>query len=138
MNNEDMIKFIESLDDEQRANFEKAFKIIGKEMGVEVKQTEVTHETQTVTNEGKEDFTMNRNLNSSKRGREPVKFKKNQWVDDGVEFSEIETPKSERTPRNRKKPNKKTVECHVCGKEFQLNSNLVYGEFHRCNRCGRR
>jgi hypothetical protein len=64
----------------------------------------------------------------------PVKFKKNKWKDDG-EFSDVETPQFEKTPRRRSKPNKRQVECHVCGKEFSINENLIYGEFHRCNRC---
>ena len=40
-----------------------------------------------------------------------------------------------RTPRRRGKPTKKEVECHICGKVFSMNANLVYGEYVRCNRC---
>ena len=63
-----------------------------------------------------------------------MKFRKNEWVDDG-ELRDIDTPNFEKTPRNRSKPNKQEVECHVCGKVFSINSNLVYGEYHRCNKC---
>lgn len=84
-----------------------------------------------------EDFTVDRNDNQLQR-KSSVKFKKNSWVDTGedrdpdFDYSELEKRK---TPRKRGKPNKQEVECHVCGKSFSLNSNLVYGEFHRCNRC---
>lgn len=84
-----------------------------------------------------EDFTVDRNDNQLQR-KSSVKFKKNSWVDTGedrdpdFDYSELEKRK---TPRKRGKPNKQEVECHVCGKSFSINSNLVYGEFHRCNRC---
>jgi len=84
-----------------------------------------------------EDFTVDRNDNQLQR-KSSVKFKKNSWVDTGedrdpdFDYSELEKRK---TPRKRGKPNKQEVECHVCGKSFSVNSNLVYGEFHRCNRC---
>ena len=84
-----------------------------------------------------EDFTVNRQEEPKNR-KTPVRFKKNQWTDEG-EDKDLQTDysKLERTPRKRKAPNKKTVECHVCGKSFSMNSNLVYGEFQRCNRCTR-
>tara|TARA_Y100000385_G_C13084258_1_gene635573 strand:+ start:842 stop:1264 length:423 start_codon:yes stop_codon:yes gene_type:complete len=84
-----------------------------------------------------EDFTVDRNDHQLQR-KSSVKFKKNSWVDTGedrdpdFDYSELEKRK---TPRKRGKPNKQEVECHVCGKSFSMNSNLVYGEFHRCNRC---
>ena len=94
---------------------------------------------ETVSSKSKEDqndFTMHKNNSKPKGRREIVKFKKNTWQDDGLEFSDMETPKVKRTPRNRKKANLVDVECHVCGKTFKMNSNLVYGEYQRCNRCG--
>jgi len=137
MNPEDVAKFIESLNGEQKEAFEKVFKTIGNSMGVEIKQEEVAVEEPTETTDNdKNDFTMNKNNSKPKGRREIVKFKKNTWEDDGTEFSEIDTPKIKRTPRNRKKANVAEVECHVCGKAFKMNSNLVYGEYHRCNRCG--
>ena len=80
-----------------------------------------------------DDFTVIRNTNKTYR-KIPVKFKKNEWSDEG-EYRDIETPNFEKTPRNRPKPKKEKVECHVCGRTFSINSNLVYGEFHRCNKC---
>jgi len=103
----------------------------------ETKQEEVAVEEPTETTDDKNDFTMHKTTKPRGR-REPVKFKKNTWQDDGLEFQDIETPQTKRTPRNRKKPQKASVECHVCGREFQLNATLVYGEYHRCNRCGGR
>tara|TARA_B100001059_G_C17835119_1_gene587529 strand:- start:4453 stop:4860 length:408 start_codon:yes stop_codon:yes gene_type:complete len=86
--------------------------------------------------EAENNFTMHKDNTKPKGRREVVKFKKNTWQDDGLEFSDTDTPKIKRTPRNRKKANIVDVECHVCGKEFQMNANLVYGEYQRCNRCG--
>lgn len=82
-----------------------------------------------------EDFRVSTNSNDVKR-RTPVKARKNQWVDNEDLMRDIETPETRRTPRNRKKANSVEVECHVCGKVFKMNSNLVFGEYHRCNRCG--
>ena len=137
MNPEDIAKFIESLNVEQKEAFEKVFKTIGNSMGVEIKQEEVEVEEPNQTTENdKDDFTMHKNNAKPKGRREVVKFKKNTWQDDGTEFTDMETPKVKRTPRNRKKANIVDVECHVCGKTFKMNSNLVYGEYQRCNRCG--
>ena len=97
---------------------------------------EVAVEEPEQTTGDKDDFTMHKNNSKPKGRREVVKFKKNTWEDDGTEFSDIDTPKIKRTPRNRKKANMVDVECHVCGKTFKMNSSLVYGEYHRCNRCG--
>ena len=79
------------------------------------------------------DFTVSNNQEIQKR-KIPVRFKKNEWVDEG-EYKDVETPRFQKTPRNRSKPNKEEVECHVCGRTFSINSNLVYGEYHRCNKC---
>ena len=79
------------------------------------------------------DFTVTRENNKTNR-KTPVKFKKNEWKDIG-DFKDIETPNFEKTPRNRPKPNKEKVECHVCGRTFSINSNLIYGDYHRCNKC---
>ena len=81
-----------------------------------------------------EDFSVS--VNNEMKRRTPVKAKKNQWADNEDLFKDIETPEARRTPRNRKKQTKTTVECHVCGREFQLSPTLVFGEYHRCNRCG--
>lgn len=102
----------------------------------ETKEEVAVEEPAQTTDDDKNDFTMHKNNSKPKGRREAVKFKKNTWEDDGTEFSDVDTPKIKRTPRNRKKANMVEVECHVCGKAFKMNSNLVYGEYHRCNRCG--
>tara|TARA_R110002020_G_scaffold103752_24_gene243269 strand:- start:11552 stop:11935 length:384 start_codon:yes stop_codon:yes gene_type:complete len=81
----------------------------------------------------KEDFTVNREV-KGRKGRRPVRAKKNLWEDTG-ELSDVETPEFSKTPRSRQKPNKVSVECHVCGKTFKISKSLIYGEFVRCNRC---
>jgi hypothetical protein len=80
------------------------------------------------------DFTVSSTRNSNNRRKEPVKARKNEWVDTG-EFRDIETEYGERTPRNRKPSKKVDVECSVCGRSFKTDPKYVYGEYHRCNRC---
>lgn len=80
-----------------------------------------------------DDFTVTRKEDNN--GRKAVRAKKNQWSDDGSEHMDIETPEFKRTARNRPKPKKKKVSCHVCGKNFSVNASLSYGEYHRCNKC---
>jgi hypothetical protein len=79
------------------------------------------------------DFTV-KNGDTNKKGRIKVKGGKNKWEDTG-ELSHIETPDFERTERRRSPPKKTEVICHVCGKTFKVSPKLVYGEYHRCNRC---
>ena len=134
MNPEDMVKFIKSLNGEQKKQFESIFKTVGETMGVQTTGEESleinpSEPEPTVT----EDFKVTR-PDTSKNRKTPVKFKKNKWKDTG-EFGDVETPNFEKTPRKSGKPNKRQVECHVCGREFSINENLIYGEFHRCNRC---
>ena len=80
-----------------------------------------------------DDFTVSRK--EQQNGRQAVRARKNRWVDDGIEHMDIETPNVKRTARNRSKPGKKRVECHVCGKTFSINPALAFGEYHRCNKC---
>ena len=85
----------------------------------------------------KEDFSVDRKQEGV-AGRSPVKFQKNKWTDQGEDKdTDFDYQKFEdmKTPRKRGKPNKVTVECHVCGKSFNISQSLVYGEFTRCNRC---
>jgi DNA-directed RNA polymerase subunit RPC12/RpoP len=86
-----------------------------------------------------EDFTVSRNINESTR-RTPVKARKNQWVDTGefhVGEDEFESSRK-RADRTRGKTNKVELECSVCGKTYMEHPSLIYGEYHRCNRCGGR
>lgn len=91
----------------------------------------------THTSKVKEDFTVSRNEELDQR-KKVVKARKNSWSDAG-EFREedVDYEKFEktRTPRRRGKPKKREVECHVCGKMFSVNENMVFGEYMRCNRC---
>lgn len=80
-----------------------------------------------------DDFTVSRK--EQQNGRQAVRARKNRWEDDGIEHMDIETPDVKRTARNRSKPGKKRVECHVCGKTFSVNPALAFGEYHRCNKC---
>lgn len=68
------------------------------------------------------------------RRREPVKARKNEWVDTG-EGRDFDTEYGERSPRTRKPYKKVNVECSVCGKSFKADPKYVYGEYHRCSRC---
>lgn len=82
-----------------------------------------------------EDFTMHKPSSLKTNGRrEAVRAGKNTWTDTG-EHKDVQTPEVERTPRNRASPKKKKVRCHICGKDFTVNANLVYGEYYRCDRC---
>lgn len=80
-----------------------------------------------------ENFIVDKTKTSNRR-KEPVKGRKNEWVDTG-EFKDIETKYGERTPRNRQPSKKMDVECSVCGRTFKADPKYVYGEYHRCNRC---
>jgi len=85
-----------------------------------------------------EDFRVVRDNDLEKR-KSPVRAKKNQWVDSGEDRDpDFDPQKYERmgkTARNRGKAKKRTIECHVCGRSFQINPSLVHGEYVRCNRC---
>lgn len=86
-----------------------------------------------------EDFTVTRNEDSLDQRKVPVRAKKNQWSDTGEDrdpdFDPVKFERMGKTARNRERMKKQTVDCHVCGRSFQVNPSLVYGEFIRCNRC---
>lgn len=86
-----------------------------------------------------EDFKVVQNSEQLDKRKSPVKAKKNQWVDDGEDRDpDFDPEKYERmgkAARNRGKAKKRTIECHVCGRSFQVNPSLVHGEYVRCNRC---
>tara|TARA_Y100000992_G_scaffold302684_1_gene278360 strand:+ start:7026 stop:7433 length:408 start_codon:yes stop_codon:yes gene_type:complete len=91
----------------------------------------------THTSKVKEDFTVSRNEELDQR-KKVVKARKNSWSDVGEfrdEDVDYEKFEKTRTPRRRGKPKKREVECHVCGKMFSVNENMVFGEYMRCNRC---
>lgn len=75
------------------------------------------------------------------RGRTPVRARKNRWEDTGefqLDGEEEWSSNRKRTARSRTKAKKVQLECSVCGKTYMESPNLVYGEYHRCNRCGGR
>jgi len=80
-----------------------------------------------------ENFVVNKAESNSRR-REPVKARKNEWVDEG-EDKHIETKYGARTPRTREASKKLDVECSICGRSFKTDPRYVYGEYHRCSRC---
>lgn len=86
----------------------------------------------------KEDFTVVRPDASNGR-KSQVRAGKNQWVDDGsdrdADFDPELFEKIGKTPRTRSAQRKVEVSCHVCGKKFSMNQNLIYGENLRCDRC---
>lgn len=86
-----------------------------------------------------EDFTVERGKDVLEKRKTVVRAKRNQWTDNGedrdMDFDPQKFERMGRTSRNRGKAKKKTLECHVCGKTFSMNANLVHGEYIRCNRC---
>jgi hypothetical protein len=125
--------FLEGLSNEQLQNLNEV-----AEQMMQTRSESSSDSTEKGTHGGNgnvaEDFKVTRTEKINDNRKTPVKFKKNEWEDTG-ESSDVETPNFEKTPRKRSKPNKRHVECHVCGREFSINENLIYGEFHRCNRC---
>ena len=85
-----------------------------------------------------EDFTVTR-TNDLETRKQPVRAKKNQWSDSGEDRDEnYDAEKFEkmgRTARARAPQQKVTVECHICGKNFKIHKDSIYGEFIRCDRC---
>ena len=124
-----MDDFIKTLSEEQKASLLKALS------GGDFKKEDLPKQNEAVEKDP-EDFTMNKNASTKgNTKRVPVRGGENSWSDDGIECADIKTPESPRTPRNRRPPDMKQVTCHICGKKEKVNSNLVYGEFYRCNRC---
>jgi len=130
---DDIVKtLLESLTDEQKAELVKSLMKSEKEVP-EQKEEVVSSDI-----EVNEDFTVTRKINESTR-RNPVKAKKNKWVDDGsfqLEGEEEFSSDRKRSSRSRGKTKKVQLECSVCGKTYMEHPSLIYGEYHRCNRCG--
>tara|TARA_R100001244_G_scaffold131444_1_gene104682 strand:+ start:700 stop:1113 length:414 start_codon:yes stop_codon:yes gene_type:complete len=132
---EDIIKMLlESLTDEQKAKLVQGL-LKSSTSADEVINEEIVSSVAPPRATVNEDFTVNRDIENRNNA---VKFRKNNWVDDGehrdhdVDYVNFEKT---RTPRRRGKPKKKNVECHVCGKAFSMNENLICGEHIRCNQC---
>jgi len=82
-----------------------------------------------------DDFSVTRTKH--KREDRKVVAGKNTWTDDLSEHRDDlnETPDYKPVARRRKSPKKSRVECHVCGKSFNIDPRMAYGEFQRCNKC---
>lgn len=124
-----MEDFIKTLTEEQRQALLKA---LTQDSTPAVQETEVaakrTHD---------EDFRMNKTptpSNKNSKRKEPVRAKQNMWTDTG-EARNITTPETKRTPRERTPPVKVSINCHVCGKAFDIDKRYVFGEYNRCDRC---
>ena len=129
--------FVSSLTDEQKTKLIEALtgghsKEVSQETTSKppIKNTSSRQSSVTVS----DNFIVTKTDDTSSRRREPVRARKNEWVDEG-EFRDIETPRGERVPRNRKPQKKVDVECSVCGRSFKTDPRYIYGEYHRCSRC---
>jgi formylmethanofuran dehydrogenase subunit E len=124
-----MKEFVDLLNSEQRKALLEA--LTGKEINTSVNpQPQETDTEHNIT----EDFQVKKQNNLNKKRKEAVQASHNTWKDTG-EDRHIETPNASITPRNRAKPKTKSVKCHVCGKTNNVRSNLVYGEYYRCDSC---
>jgi formylmethanofuran dehydrogenase subunit E len=88
-----------------------------------------------------ENFRVTKTKTQLERGRTPVRARKNRWEDTGefqLEGEEEWSNDRKRSSRSRAKAKKVQLECSVCGKTYMESPSLVYGEYHRCNRCGGR
>ena len=137
---DDIVKtLLESLTDEQKAQLVQGLvsNMRGTDEGLTEPQKKLKEETVSSQPRVNEDFTVNRKEDELQR-KSPVKARNNEWEDMGEDRDhsiDYEKMANSRTPRRRGKPKKRNVECHVCGKSFAMNENLIYGEFVRCNRC---
>jgi len=125
-----MKDFIDTLNDSQKKALLDAL-MQNSETTLKDIPEEVKQETKSQI---KEDFRVSSIKGNNNKRREPVKARKNEWVDEG-EDRHIETKYGARTPRNREPSKKMDVECSVCGRTFKTDPKYVYGEYHRCSRC---
>lgn len=126
-----MKDFVKTLNEEQRKALLEALSGDSSTPTQSAKKTK-DEKKPTINNE---DFTMNAPSNNiQKKRREPVKARENIWTDTG-ESKDVVTPDINPTPRTRKLPSKVKLQCHVCGKDFEVDKRFVFGEYNRCDRC---
>jgi hypothetical protein len=135
MNDSDPVKILlESLTPEQRQQLIRGLMASNAPKGL-TSEEKILNEEKVIVNE---DFTVSR-VNEPTNRKVPVRAKKNRWVDEGFDrdpdFDPVKFEKMGRTARSRSKPEKVDVTCHICGRSFNMNPNLIYGENIRCNRC---
>ena len=121
-----MDNFLSMLTPEQKLAFIKALQ---EDTGSSTNEPQEKTKTDT-----KDSFIMDTKQPTNNRRKEPVKARKNEWVDTG-EGRDFDTEYGERSPRIRKPYKKVNVECSVCGKSFKADPKYIYGEYHRCSRC---
>lgn len=139
--------FMRSLSDQQKAMFLAALQDSGTppdeediDMNPEWTTTMPPHirEEFEGTTVSTSDFTMkSKNGIKSQKRREKVTARKNTWSDTG-ENKDVQTPDISMTPRTRPPAKMVDMNCHVCGKTFNINSSLVFGQFYRCDKCSGR
>ena len=134
---DDLIKvLLESLSEEQKEKLIKEVLNSNVNTGEAspTSEGETSQESKTKVNQ---DFTVTRNELS--RGKTPVKARKNEWIDKGEDrdpkFDPEKFERMGKSARNRGQAKKRHVECHICGRGFDINESLIYGEYIRCNRC---
>jgi len=135
---DDIVKtLLDSLTDEQKAQLVQGLLKSNENTETPVAKEEAVSSNNKPKNKVREDFTVQREDNNRKI---PVRAGKNQWSDDHEVFenTDFDYSKVQRTPRQRKAKKRVTVECSVCGKEFQKHESEMFGEYHRCNKCGKR
>lgn len=129
--------FISSLTDEQKAKFMEALMKSSPNESIPKpppSQPKTIQSRQSSVTVGDNFVVTKTDETSNSRRREPVRARKNDWVDEG-EFRDMDAKHGERTPRNRQPQKKVDVECSVCGRSFKTDPRYVYGEYHRCSRC---
>jgi hypothetical protein len=123
-----------------------------RESDVEDDTTPTSNPTTTTATEEKEvlrrqqvqdvDFSTDHNKNKSVGGKygrkESIQVRENQFIDDGTEAKDKTniTPDVDPVPRNRKPAKFINLECHACGKSFEVSASIARaGEYYRCDRC---
>ena len=139
---DDIVKsLLESLTDEQKSQLVQGL-MSNMNQTVSKSPSKETQAEQEESVSSKSDFRVATTKSQIERGKVPVRAKKNLWSDDGeIQLGENQKEWSsdrKKSDRNRSKAKKVELECSVCGRTFMENPSLVYGENHRCNRCGRR
>ena len=144
--------FVNSLSDEQKQKLMQGLMEAAERPPVEVKtrdlptrksKLEDQEQEETVSSTPQsnvtEDFRVVRNEEDLSRGWTPVRARKNQWSDRGEgrdpEFDPAVFEAMGKTQRREKAPQKKMVDCAVCGRSFKIRADLAMGDYIRCNRC---
>ena len=66
---------------------------------------------------------------------ESIIAKENQFVDDGKEATDINTPDYTPSPRTRNPTKLVELSCYLCGSTSMVSETVVHGDFYRCENC---